>query len=92
MRYDQPAGTVVMDEKIYRVVNVYLEREAFMVVAVGTGPVRFEGENDYVLHDPDGRVILKGRHRHRYLIEAAEGDTVEVTLRCEVTGREADQL
>lgn len=85
-------GTIVMDEQVFPVTGIGLGDAAFMVQARAEGPLHIDaGTHEIRLHDVTGQIVVISRIGQE-LIEAKEGDYVELQFVLRVIGREAEQM
>src|SRR5215217_5583666 len=92
---DDDLGTVVADERIYRITRISLEGGAICFHTVRF-PGRFEPAGqirEYVVFGADGQLVTRSDRRARPLPVPAVGpsDTVHVTVRLDITGKETRQ-
>lgn len=78
-------GTLVIDERICRVVDIQISDGAFWIEAIGRGPWFMHGDTDYQLHGSDGRLIVQSRSGPLE-IDAEDGDIVSVRVEVRVDG------
>lgn len=85
----ESVGTVVFDERVFRISRIFLHNNAFNIIAEGRGPMYMsEGRHEYRLHGDDGTLVMISRTRTPEL-NLGEHDEVSFTIRCEVNGKEA---
>lgn len=79
----QPLGSLVVDEVIVPVVDLYLDHGAFVTISRLHGPLPAVDTRDYVLHDRAGRAVFRSQGHHR-LAWPAMPEGGEVFITCEV--------
>lgn len=70
----QPLGSLVADEVIVPVVDLYLDRGSFVCIAQVRAPLPAVDTRDYVLHDRTGRAVYRSQGVHRLAWPALHHD------------------
>ena len=79
-------GSIVVDELIVPIVDMYLDHGQIVLVAAITGPIRAVDTSDYVVLDRSGAAVYRSQGRNRVTWgrkEAGSGVTITASLAVE---------
>jgi hypothetical protein len=85
-------GTIVVDEQVLPIVNIYLEAGAFIVHAEAKGPMHMRaGQREVRVHDNEGHIVMTTR-LNQDEVEVLERDTLHLEFTCRVLNQEAEPM